>query len=328
MVTTNHPSGTDADASLRSLRTVHLLSVVALVLSLAPICLGSLVTTLGAGMAFLDWPTSDGQGMLAYSWLQSSGDKFVEHGHRLAGLLIGFVSLALFGTAWCLRVGRSVRMCCLIVLLGVVFQGVLGGLRVRLDRQVVALGHSVFGCFVFTALWFTASVTRPRKIEPEKVSSQSGWLQVWAAILPVVCVAQYIVGAFIRHLGEYLHLHLAGAISVVAVATAATIVAYRVSPTTGRRIARSVMVFVGLQISLGIVVWLQKFGFAPLGWVAEYHSVAQIASRSAHTVIGMCVVASAVNWSASVFRVSNWVSQMAVGEIGAGKSQSFRSALS
>ncbi len=69
------------------------LAVATAATALLPIVVGALVTTLDAGMAFRDWPTSDGQGMLSYPWLHSAGDKFVEHGHRLAGIMIGCVSI-------------------------------------------------------------------------------------------------------------------------------------------------------------------------------------------------------------------------------------------
>src|SRR5262249_6898084 len=69
-------------------------------IALLPIGLGAVVTTVEAGMAFADWPTSDGYDMLWYPWLTSTGDKFLEHGHRLAGMLIGIVSL--FFTGWAL----------------------------------------------------------------------------------------------------------------------------------------------------------------------------------------------------------------------------------
>src|SRR5580700_9325361 len=68
--------------------------------ALLPIVVGALVTTLDAGMAFRDWPTSDGQGMLTYPWLKSAGDKFVEHGHRLAGIVIGCVSIVFACSVW------------------------------------------------------------------------------------------------------------------------------------------------------------------------------------------------------------------------------------
>ena len=73
-VTTRKDGGCELSGRTKQDRRVHVLAVITAVVSLAPIGLGSLVTTLGAGMAFPDWPTSDGQGMMAYPWLQSSGD--------------------------------------------------------------------------------------------------------------------------------------------------------------------------------------------------------------------------------------------------------------
>ena len=58
---------------------------------LLPVTTGAVVTTLKAGMVFPDWPSSDGYNMLAYPWLSSARDQFVEHGHRLSGLTIGLM---------------------------------------------------------------------------------------------------------------------------------------------------------------------------------------------------------------------------------------------
>ena len=60
---------------------------------LLPVTTGAVVTTLKAGMVFADWPSSDGYHMFAYPWLNSARDEFVEHGHRLAGVVIGLLSI-------------------------------------------------------------------------------------------------------------------------------------------------------------------------------------------------------------------------------------------
>ena len=65
-----------------------------------PITIGALVTTMNWGMAFLDLPFSDGLNMLLYPLLQAATHKFVEHGHRLAGMLIGRSSAAPILVAW------------------------------------------------------------------------------------------------------------------------------------------------------------------------------------------------------------------------------------
>ena len=50
---------------------VHRFAVATCFVALLPIGIGTLVTTLRAGMAFTDWPTSDGQNMLLYPWLNA-----------------------------------------------------------------------------------------------------------------------------------------------------------------------------------------------------------------------------------------------------------------
>lgn len=283
-------------------RLVHFLAVITAVVSLAPIGLGSLVTTLGAGMAFPDWPTSDGQGMLAYPWLQSTGDKFVEHGHRLAGMLVGFCSIGLCAVAWLGKSPRGVRMAVAVVLAGVIVQGLLGGLRVRLDRQMVAFGHSVFGCLVFVSLWMVSSVTSRNWSIVSHGSVQSRAALVLAWTYPLVVLAQYVIGGVIRHLGSMVHAHLVGAGLVFLVAIGVVVASFRGSSSeVGTRGVLVGLAVVG-QIMLGLMVWVTKFGFPPIGLVAVQHSLAQVVARTLHTVIGMVVVATAVSWAVAVLR--------------------------
>lgn len=283
-------------------RLVHVLAVLTAIVSLAPIGLGSLVTTLGAGMAFPDWPTSDGQGMLAYPWLQSTGDEFVEHGHRLAGMLVGFCSMALCAVTWFVKSSRSVRVGASLVLFGVIVQGILGGLRVLLDRQIVAFGHSVFGCLVFVGLWMLSAMTSHRWSETKTGLVESNVLGPLAFIYPVVVLGQYIIGGVIRHLGSMLHAHLIGAGLVVVMAVAVIIVSVRESNSEVRRRSLNVGMAVCGQIVLGLAVWVTKFGYAPSGLVAVQHSMSQIVARTLHTVVGMMVVATAVSWAVATIR--------------------------
>ena len=63
------------------------------------------------------------------------------------------------------------------------------------------------------------------------------------------------------------------------------------------RIATMVLVSVAvglLQVSLGIGSWITKFGLAAAGYVAVADSIVQVATRSAHTVIGILLVMTAV----------------------------------
>jgi heme a synthase len=285
---------------------VHVLAVITALVSLAPIGLGSLVTTLGAGMAFPDWPTSDGQGMLAYPWLKSSGDDFVEHGHRLAGMLIGVVSIGLCCVAWVGKSSSGVCWAVSVVLAGVIVQGLLGGLRVRLNElgygQLIAFGHSVFGCLVFVSLWMVSSATSRNwhQVDKDSIDSKFVWCLAW--VYPVVVLAQYVFGGVIRHLGSMLHAHLVGAALVFLFGCCVVISSFRMKFRHVRSRAVLVGVAVFGQILLGLGVWVTKFGFAPSGLVAVQHSMPQVVARSLHTVVGMIVVATAVSWAVSVLK--------------------------
>jgi heme a synthase len=306
MILTTRPGGDSVAVGEGSERFVRRLAVLTAVVSLAPIGFGSLVTTLGAGMAFPDWPTSNGQAMLAYPWLSSSGDKFVEHGHRLAGMLIGLCSVVLAACAWLGNARRSVRVMTLVVVVGVIVQGLIGGLRVRLDRQTIAFAHSVFGCLVFVALWLTALMAGQSwgLVSGATRLNQSKVLSSLAVTYPLLCFLQYVLGGFIRHLGSLVHEHLGGAIVVTLTSVVIVGLSRRSSCLSVRRAGISVGVTVSLQVAVGLAVWITKYGFPPLCVVAVQHSMLQIVSRSLHTVAGMSVVLSSVIWGITVWRVT------------------------
>src|SRR6185295_2646229 len=80
--------------TIHSANWLHPLAVLTACVALLPILVGAVVTTKDAGMAFRDWPSSDGYHMFLYPWLESAGNKFMEHGHRLGGIVIGLSSMA------------------------------------------------------------------------------------------------------------------------------------------------------------------------------------------------------------------------------------------
>ena len=64
---------------------------------------GGFTTSINAGMAFLDWPLSNGS-VNPHGWLTES-DKFAEHSHRLAATGLGILAIAI-AIAHRLREGR------------------------------------------------------------------------------------------------------------------------------------------------------------------------------------------------------------------------------
>ena len=53
------------------------------------------MTSLGAGLAVPDWPTTFGYNMFLYPWSKMVGGIFYEHSHRLVASAVGFLTIAL-----------------------------------------------------------------------------------------------------------------------------------------------------------------------------------------------------------------------------------------
>lgn len=93
---------------------------------------GGFTTSIRAGMAFLDWPLSNGS-VNPPGWL-TEVDKFAEHSHRLAATSLGLFCIALAATHRRRENRRRVRLAAYALLGLVILQGGLGGLRVLLDQ--------------------------------------------------------------------------------------------------------------------------------------------------------------------------------------------------
>ncbi len=100
------------------------------------VALGAFTTTIGAGMAFADWPLSNGS-VNPHGWLTEI-DKFAEHSHRLSGTLMGLITIVL--AVWLHRCEERawLRKLGWWALAIVIFQGLLGGTRVTLDAHAVS----------------------------------------------------------------------------------------------------------------------------------------------------------------------------------------------
>jgi len=275
---------------------VQRFAVLTCVVALLPIVFGALTTTLKAGMAFADWPTSDGQNMLLYPWLNDlrHTDKFVEHGHRLAGVLIGLVSIGLVAVTFAYEQRRWARMCSIAILLAVISQGLLGGMRVRMDAQVLAMTHSITGGLFFTLCFLFAVLVRNHgKHKTDQDSRFSPVTFAFGILLPGVVLCQYILGGFFRHLGRMLHEHVAGAIVVSLIAIVVLSVLFRSDSEALKRRGKWLLSALLVQVGLGLGSWVTKLGFPALGWVATVNSPAQNITCSLHTVGGMFLLATA-----------------------------------
>jgi cytochrome c oxidase assembly protein subunit 15 len=106
------------------------------------VTLGAFTTTIGAGMAFPDWPLSNGS-LNPKGWL-SDLSMFAEHSHRLSAGIETALTAVLAAWLWRAEPRAWLRRAGYFAVALVVVQAVVGGLRVLLDHvQVEAVGTSL-----------------------------------------------------------------------------------------------------------------------------------------------------------------------------------------
>ena len=196
-------STTDAKAPDRVLLALCLLALGWTVIVLQA---GGFTTSINAGMAFLDWPLSNGS-VNPHGWLTES-DKFAEHSHRLAATGLGLLAIAIALAHRLREPRRGVRLAAYAVLGLVVLQGGLGGLRVLLDRQNIGTDHNLggvgFGIFhalnaqVTVALLACLAVTHTRLWERAAAEPASPLLRRTGATAVALLLLVMLAAAVMR----------------------------------------------------------------------------------------------------------------------------------
>ena len=276
--------------------------LVATLTLLLSVTTGAVVTTLKAGMVFADWPTSDGYNMFAYPWLSSARDQFVEHGHRLAGMVIGFLCLSLVIAALVFDRRPKIRTVAILIFATVFAQGMLGGARVLLDQQAMALIHADFAALVFSLMAVLILITsrgwdQRRRLNSIDISQR---VSTAAKVLLGTLVAQYLMGGFLRHLRERDEFAWAWMVHpwfalVVLCATVGFV--WSVQGSDSDYLGRCAWALVGLtvvQSLIGLATWYVKYGVPSWGVVAEQDSLPQIVICSLHKVVGLLTLITSV----------------------------------
>jgi len=165
-----------------------------------------MVTTKGAGMSVPDWPNSYGYNMFTFPPSQWIGGIFWEHTHRLMGSIVGFLWLTVAIWAWFVEPRRWVRRLAGAVLLAVIAQGVLGGLRVTENNLTLAIIHGCFAqLFLCLSVFFVITISTwwqraPHPTNPSDTLAGRGLLTL-SAVTAGVIFGQLVVGAWMRHTG-------------------------------------------------------------------------------------------------------------------------------
>lgn len=279
---------------------------------------GGLVTSTNAGMSVPDWPTTYGFNPFLYplaTWFWGPWDIFVEHGHRLLASLIGLVTIGLVVTTWFCEHRRWVFWTTLAALLLVIFQGVLGGLRVVLDERTLAQLHGCVGPLffalsvaiaTFTSGWWSAAI--PRR------DSRAGGLKRLAIATVAIAYLQLVLGTFVRHLsagtspGEFrfyavFHLIVAAVLTAHIGLLGVRVVRHFSDFRLLMRPAIALVALIMAQICLGAGTWLTHYG--PPAWLAdnsawlarytvEAGSLLQIHVTTAHVAFGSLILGNSL----------------------------------
>lgn len=255
---------------------VHRLALLTAVATLLLLFIGGLVTSKGAGLAVPDWPTTFGHNMFLYPWSEMTGDIFYEHSHRLIASGVGLLTILLAFSLWFYERRRWLRWLGAAALTLVIVQGIIGGLRVVLLEETLAILHAclaqAFFALTVSLALFTSQewVGEPRKIELADAGRPFDRLRAVRELKPLqrLCVLttamiylQGVLGAVVRFTGAGIHLHLlfAALVALHVALLAARILRFHRNQAKLFRPAVLLGGLLILQLVLGLGSYLVKF---------------------------------------------------------------------
>jgi cytochrome c oxidase assembly protein subunit 15 len=276
---------------------------------------GGLVTTTDAGLAVPDWPSTYGYNLFLYpwqTWISGPWDVFVEHGHRLLASAVGLMTIGLVLVLWRKDNRLWMQFLGAAALALVIAQGVLGGVRVLLEEQGLAMLHGITGPLFFglvVAICVFTSKTWERTGEQAK---SAGYIPRLAVVTCILVYLQIVLGAVLRHvpiaaqpttfaLAVKFHLFLAAILSLH-VAVLVWLIVRRVGLWPLNGLAWALAGLLTLQLTLGAKTWLVKYSvpYWAAGWFPAIEAPIQDGGAlqthivTAHMAVGSLLLATSL----------------------------------
>ena len=276
------------------------------------ILVGGIVTNTESGLAVPDWPTTFGYNMFLYPLSKMVGGVVYEHSHRLIGSVVGVFVLALAGMLWAKDERPGVRWLGVLAAVAVILQGVLGGLRVVLVAESLAIVHGAFAQAFFALLVCLAVVTSPRWQAPIRTDGGELLLGVRrvALFLVLALYGQVILGTLVTHLHARVDAHVTGAIIV-----SAAVVVLRA------RVRRGAAAWPELLRPAGVVfaVWVAQLALGVGAYLAEFHPALgfpELTFALVHRMTGALLLATSLVLTLRTYRRSGWTEgRLSAGEV-------------
>jgi cytochrome c oxidase assembly protein subunit 15 len=152
-------------------------------------------------MSVPDWPTSYGYNMFALPIKFWTGGALFEHTHRLLASAVGYLTTVLAVWLWLKDSRKWMHWLGVAAFLGVIVQGVLGGLRVKWQMASLGIFHGavaqsflvlVCSIVLFTSRWWLNSASEKQAAVPRGLRSH-------VLYVTILIFIQLLIGATMRH---------------------------------------------------------------------------------------------------------------------------------
>jgi cytochrome c oxidase assembly protein subunit 15 len=271
-------------------RGLHYWSILLAFCTLLLVVAGGLVTSRDAGLSVPDWPLSYGKLMPPME-----GGILYEHGHRMVATTVGLFTIV--SLIWILRVEKRLWMKWLGVaaLIGVIAQGVLGGLTVLMllpwwiSSSHACLAQLFFSTTValvlFTSDWWLRG--------PSQIDEDSRYPIRGLSLLAPICVlGQLALGAAARHkaLGTIYHICGSPLVTFVVLWISLRILLHYPRNRELRFGALALIFVTFTQVFLGIAAYMSRIAYAD----AVQPMPLMVTFTVLHVVVGALTMATSV----------------------------------
>lgn len=257
---------------------------------------GGLVTSRDAGLAVPDWPLSFGT-LNPPRWFSIVNVR-TEHGHRLAAACVALLTCAMAFAVIRQDARPLVRRSAVVATGLVLFQALLGGLRVLHLSVDLAMVHALTAQVFLAVVVVIATMTSPRWFRPTcyQPTSADRWRD---GLLVGAILGQLVLGIFIRHLGAsarpllangVFHAHIALGLIVAALAYRA----WRITSVSADQPTRSrAFLLLGLVLAQ-IVLGLASFAVTEAMSYDRQATTAESWLPTLHLLVGAAILAACV----------------------------------